>query len=673
MFCQPLKLILNADELFSNENTSPANKLNSAFLICLSGKDHPLFHEAERALHKDHTDQSLNDLSEFYCKRLTDIENEISGAEQAHSSFREALSDLETYLKGSPSTADKVFYDKFWQVFFPEGVDVFSNPHIHAEKLRASRLVKITQTNRNPVSEPGRELIFTSNVLLGIPNKNTDIESLHYDSDLKEELKKAMSEQQLFWFDHPVQIGVKPEANEILYGLTGLDRSMEEEKKRGNLKEEKVICILSVSVTHKGLQGIARQYIARELQHHGGLKNLDVYVFTEQDTRQLLDEFFMELLDTDIHENEARNMLGVFGVDGEYGRHYSFLKAIAALWSVVINQKIRATFKIDLDQVFAQKELIEQTGSSALEHFKTPLWGATGIGSHNEELELGMIAGALVNEKDIHKGLYTPDVPFPEEVPKGEELIFFSKMLMALSTRGELMTRYRENSDINGKTTCIERIHVTGGTNGILIDFLRKYRPFTPTFIGRAEDQCYLLSALGHGKKTRLAYLHKDGLIMRHDKEAFAREAIKAARFGNIAGDYIRTLYFSEYAGYISNNVARLKEKVDPFTGCFISTIPITICLLRYAIQGNRFFDRGEDQPGRRFLFENSNRLEKAINFTAGDPSDLRIQAERERKGWNLFYDVLEKIELLNKKQDPEGLKLTAKAREIIGNCRIEL
>ena len=97
----------------------------------------------------------------------------------------------------------------------------------------------------------------------------------------------------------------------------------------------------------------------------------------------------------------------------------------------------------------------------------------------------------------------------------------------------------------DGKIECIQRIHGTGGTNGILVDSLRKHRPFTPSLIGRAEDQSYILSVLMNpGEK--LAYVHKDGLIMRHDKEAFAADAIKAASFGNLIGDYIRTLYFSE-------------------------------------------------------------------------------------------------------------------------------
>ena len=121
-----------------------------------------------------------------------------------------------------------------------------------------------------------------------------------------------------------------------------------------------------------------------------------------------------------------------------------------------------------------------------------------------------------------------------------------------------MMERY-DTPEWDGPTACIERVHVTGGTNGILVDALRRHRPFTPSFVGRAEDQAYLLSVLGRpgdrgadGSTPRLAYVHAAGLIMRHDKEAFAGEAIAAAEAGKLLGDDVRILQFSAYAGAIA-------------------------------------------------------------------------------------------------------------------------
>ena len=138
-----------------------------------------------------------------------------------------------------------------------------------------------------------------------------------------------------------------------------------------------------------------------------------------------------------------------------------------------------------------------------------------------------MMAGALVNEKDISASLFTPDVTYPTPPFKGEDTIFCSRIPQALSTLSEMMTRY-DSGDIDGENSCISRIHVTGGTNGILIEALRRYRPFTPVFIGRAEDQAYLLSALfSKDSGPLLRYFHNDGLFMRHDKHAFCRRGHK--------------------------------------------------------------------------------------------------------------------------------------------------
>ena len=169
-----------------------------------------------------------------------------------------------------------------------------------------------------------------------------------------------------------------------------------------------------------------------------------------------------------------------------------------------------------------------------------------------------MVAGALVNERDIGQGLFTPDVAYPSRPLTPDQYVFFSGLPQALSTRAEMMERY-DTPARDGVTTCIERVHVTGGTNGILVDALRRHRPFTPSFVGRAEDQAYLLSVLGRpgdggadGPMPRLAYAHAAGLIMRHDKEAFAGEAIAAAEAGKLVGDDVRILQFSAYAAAIA-------------------------------------------------------------------------------------------------------------------------
>jgi len=284
-------------------------------------------------------------------------------------------------------------------------------------------------------------------------------------------------------------------------------------------------------------------------------------------------------------------------------------------------------------------------------------------------VELGMIAGALVDEADIGKSLFTPDVPFPNRRPSLDEHIFFSTLPQALSTEAEMMTRYIGDK-LDGQRLCIQRIHVTGGTNGILVDSLRRYRPFTPSFIGRAEDQAYILSTLLN-PGTQLAYVHEAGLIMRHDKKAFAQEAIESAYLGKLVGDYIRILYFSAYAGALTNDVAKLKDTIDPFTGCFISRIPITVVYLRLGLKTASLFAEGKREQGLEFIRIGAQRIITALDFIGGENSKLKDQYEKERLGWNLYYDTLSAIENGIADGHQFALDLRRKVQSIIKTCAI--
>jgi hypothetical protein len=508
------------------------------------------------------------------------------------------------------------------------------------------------------VTDPASEVLFTSNVLLTVPDASTDVDALPYPDDLRDAIRAASEEPQRYWFDHPIQIGVEPAANELLYGLRGLDTAIAEEPEPG-----RVTCLLSVSVTHDGLAPIARRYVEAELARDGDLRHIDVVVVTEDETRRLLDEVLLPALGQP-DEDVVANLLRVFGVNGGYGRHYSFLKAAAALWHVAIDADVRATFKIDLDQVFPQDVLLAETGKMLFEHLRTRLWGATARDPDGRELELGLLAGALVNEGDIGRGLFTPDVNIPERLPAFDEHVFFSSLPQSISTRAEMMERY-DGPAVDGVSRALERVHVTGGTNGIRVDALRKHRPFTPTWVGRAEDQAYLLSVLGR-PGARLAYAHAAGLIMRHDKEAFAGQAMAAARIGKLIGDDVRILYFSACVDALSaqdTDRTALHGLLDPFTGCFASDTPQTLVLLRVALRTLRLFGSGKTDDARDYAGNAPRRVAEALE-RHGDPRVVAAELELERAAWDRYYEALDAIEAGND-------ELKARAAAIIEDCRV--
>jgi len=666
---------ISISAFFNTEATTTkgiCRSINTAFMISLCGSDHKNYNKAIKYL-KHFNNTVYKDLAEFYLNGKKQIEKEIETLAQSDKDFSARLAKLNAYSINHNCLTSSEGTDALWSVFFPEAEGVFREKDKRSTELRNKRTIKITEKNPEPINNPGKQIIFTSNILLTIPDNNTALKSLGYSDELVEGIKLASAEKQAFFYDHPILIGTPSEGNEIIYGLNGLNKTAAWEKQHGNMNgNQKITCILSVSVTHIGLQKIAKKYIKEELNNYGSFEHLDVYIFTEEDTEKIIDEIFLpvaEELTTNI-SNKEKLLKTVFGVDGKYGRHYSFLKAISAFWQVLVDTDKTATFKIDLDQIFPEKELKEQSGKSAFEHFKTPLWGARGVDPAGNTVELGMIAGALVNEKDLHKGLFTPDVIFDERQNlKLEEHFFYSKLMMGLSTGSELATRYRQN-EIDGEKTCIQRIHVTGGTNGILINALRKHRPFTPGYIGRAEDQAYLLSTMGKDS-TNLAYLHEDGLIMRHDKEAFARNAMEAASVGNMIGDFIRTLYFSRYTEILSKNITDIKKTIDPFTGCFVSKIPISIVLLRFCMKAEDLFESGDGVTASDFMLQSFKRLERSIDFAYGKENLLQKAYKKDREGWNLFHDILDGIENPKVINPVKKVSIQINAARICAGCKV--
>ncbi len=561
-----------------------------------------------------------------------------------------------------------------WSFLFPEGACCLDDPDRVVAALRERRTVRVDQPNPRPIENPIAEMLITSNVLLTMPADLKAIDDLPFSKGLRDRLQAAIGEEQKYWFDHPIPLDIEPEANEIIYGLSGLNEAVAFEKAQGHISNDaRLSCALSVSVTHNSLKTIARDYFQEAFSAAPDMPHLDVYIFTEAETDQLIDEVLAPAIEHYHDGCDIKPLRRVLGVDGEYGRHYSFLKAVAAAWQVLVNSEVRATFKIDLDQVFPQKQLVEQGGGSAFEHFQSPLWGAYGRDSDGRTIELGMLAGALVNEGDIGQGLFTPDVKRPSSIPAGEAVAFFNRLPMALSTEAEMMTRYTvTDGEPDGQNACLQRIHVTGGTNGILVDALRKHRPFTPTFIGRAEDQAYLLSVLFAGEAP-LRYVHSAGLIMRHDKDAFAGQAIEAAKVGRFVGDLVRTLYFSHYVKILPWPDSQTKQTIDPFTGCFASRIPTTLVALRLALKVGELLAGGHDDraEANNIMEIATQRLEPLIQRLTETPQTLADQLSQERAGWELFYDLLDTLEQKLAEGDRKALDLRKAARAVVQNSCI--
>ncbi|MFP4484883.1 MAG: hypothetical protein ACLFO1_08535 [Spirochaetaceae bacterium] len=625
---------------------------------------------------------------EFLLRGAALIREELSTLERSNPDFARAVADAARFLGSQGSRWNAETRRRLWRVFFPEGAATATDPDGAAETIRRRRRITIESLNPVPITDVAAQVLFTSNVLLTVPESPEAARRLGLSAAATGAILAALEEPQDYYYDHPIRMGVAPEHNEVLYGLRNLDAAVDYEKRLGTVAPEaRVTVALSVSVTHTSLHAAAREYLSAVAARAGGFDHLTVYAFTEDACRRMVAETLAPQGEAVVREELTR----IFGVDGEYGRHYSFLKALAAWWNVYIDPEIRATFKIDLDQVFPQERLFEETGRSAFQHLMTDRWGATGVDAHGRTVELGLIAGALVNERDISGGLFTPDVTLPEEVPPGETAVFLNTVPMAVSTRAEMMARYDDSS------TCLQRYHVTGGTNGILVDHLRRYRPFTPTFVGRAEDQAYIMSVLfapdtgggtgdgaggtgdggggtgdggggtgdGAGTAANLRYVHEPGLIMRHDKEAFAGEAIAAAALGRFVGDLVRTVIFSRYAALLPWGFDAIKGELDPFTGAFITRRCYTVVFLRLVLKLAELYQAGRLAGGEagELLAIARRKLEPLLPTATIDPATvLEAQYESERRGWDRFYAAL----------DHPTAAACRRAGEIVAGARVD-
>jgi hypothetical protein len=159
--------------------------------------------------------------------------------------------------------------------------------------------------------------------------------------------------------------------------------------------------------------------------------------------------------------------------------------------------------------------------------------------------------------------------------------------------------------------------------------------------------------------------------MMRHDKEGFAQEAIAKARIGNQIGDYLRILLFSAYAKALPLGISRIKDITDPFTGCFISRLPITVTLLRFALKVASLFNGGNPQEAIELMRTGIPQLQDGLDFTQGQPSALQQAYNFERQGWHLFYNSLAEVEQALQAGEAWALSVQTAARQIVSECLI--
>ncbi len=76
--------------------------------------------------------------------------------------------------------------EAIWEAFFPQAVGILGHEEARVRDLRAARTVTVARPAPDPLTDPAREVLFTSNVLLTIPSATTDVGALPYPRPLRD-------------------------------------------------------------------------------------------------------------------------------------------------------------------------------------------------------------------------------------------------------------------------------------------------------------------------------------------------------------------------------------------------------------------------------------------------------------------------------------------------------
>ncbi|MDC7241639.1 MAG: hypothetical protein PQJ50_14890, partial [Spirochaetales bacterium] len=127
------------------------------------------------------------------------------------------------------------------ELFFPEALFGGTSPEDQEEFIRKRRTVKVSALNPDPITDPASQMVFTSNVLLTLPPEQY---KSRLSESILERVKEVEAEDQKYWFDHPILMGVETEANEMIYGLKGLAETFAWEKSKGHAASDARMTVL---------------------------------------------------------------------------------------------------------------------------------------------------------------------------------------------------------------------------------------------------------------------------------------------------------------------------------------------------------------------------------------------------------------------------------------------
>jgi hypothetical protein len=126
---------------------------------------------------------------------------------------------------------------------------------------------------------------------------------------------------------------------------------------------------------------------------------------------------------------------------------------------------------------------------------------------------------------------------------------------------------------------------------------------------------------------------------------------------------------FSAYADALPLDTREIKKITNPFTGCFISNLPITVALLRFTLRVATLFNEDRSREAIEFMCTGISQLQEGLSFIGGTPNPLQKAYKREQQGWQLFYASLAAVEKALEAGESWALAVQTEARQIVTEC----
>ena len=522
-------------------------------------------------------------------------------------------------------------------------------PELEMDDVSILRRWGLRDLTKNPEPIQPEEVMLQLNALYTVPEGDTGGSFSRLPAEMRKRAEYVSRHpgNKVADYDHPVPLYEEDRKHELVSCLLELDGEIRFEKEQGVLPEKhKVPVLLSVSVTHEGLDAAAGEWIEGllESRHY---EHLQVIVLTETRIRQIKRELIShtsgsgdtsaEISDPSVPA-DSRDSSGpadpwpVFSVFGKYGRHFNALKYSQLLFEQVLG--IRAGFKLDTDEGIRSRDLYTATGKTWFQTLCHPYWGGSAVDWKDVPVLLAVNEGEYINSSDIDKHGYAdalrlPDVSVPNSW-SGPNM-FFQKGF----AHGRATALYNNFMTVEEG---ISHTVVKGGGYGITNDGLRKAAPFTFSWVGRAEDQQFYFSGIPGGVR---GIFHPD-LRIAHYKSSVkdAEEKTAASRF---IGDMYRLIVFKRLAELMD-----VKDDIDPMPGVFAGELAQAQALFAVLMKTVEFSARGNRAAALYLLDEGVRELLDLEHRI--DQGEVEKALRGEKDMWRDFVRAARRI-------DPEKLR----------------